>query len=1179
MAALADCGDRLARDFLALEARRQQLEAYQWQSVEGIHCRRTVEEHRRAFSVSVLERRIEKGEREKGHVQQRNQVIRDQCSKHLRDATSRLPAPSAHGGLAVQGELGERLRMNRDLFTKKVETQSYAWHEAVSDQMRREIDSFRVDAAHCQARQQELMQTALQQELLGQELVAERERVRGERSKLYALDTEVHDRLRKLRLQLEDKRGPIDGMLSAPSAAGMQALAAAPAAAMASTQAAAGQEVVAYRGVPHVGGGGSAARLALGDNSDGSDLVCLSPAELAAAPPPPGEYVPAPGTRQFEVYQRLKNYEREMEADLRILAQPAHMPLSLQRGCADNSHAAFRAPSMFAKGPGPPLIVVNMPAIPVPPPMRRITPSVDGIACAAAAAPAFGAAAVVQQMRPPIFMPPHTEPAAPQWQAQVQAQTQAQTQAQPLAWTPPAPPSPWQSHALPAQEPPRSHGAVRQPSPPHYLPEQQPPDARGARAHQAPWHSLERSPSGETSTEEHERHAAARGGASALRSASDQLAEVLAWTSAPRHNSLLELSSASCSAAGCGSLGGVARSPADGNSSGVRGSARGDVSLDDHSGAKFSLQHELDGPRGVENGMPMGGAVIGAKVSASPPASGRPRPALPQWTSPAGPEDFATSAARPQSACSSQTATGNLTRDRFGAVADGVTSTADSDATLAAASHLAASSVGHSKPASAADGAGSIAGSGGGLAAAPLFVSPAPARSAAPSPAAHGEQGVFSGAATAPSDVAGMAPLALGPSPLSARSAAEVLPRSAGSVHAVSNTPAPEEKLEPTFASQPGAVLPAELAAACSTGPPANGPRDASDAGARVGVSETGAGRGAAPPAPASAHAGNVSKDSTESLGLVDTDGEQPNMDAWIPMSSRGRAGRGSPAKADSTEMSKTGFVRSVGPTEADSQHNTSMSFTFAGSENSPSLNARRGSTPSAFAGSVGHLETVVVAEKDAEEPGGLSAVPALAPAPAAQLQLQVASAPPWRRPLDSAALALRGPPQRDKKDPGLDISSGSEPDFRGSSELPVPGENGSDSFTASKSPKRRGNPLAMGSSLRIGGPPAVKSANGMMRSQTAMPKAAPGGQLPSAGSALGGEASDDSVEEVRSVVRPKATASPSSLGLGSLAGGGGGRMSIAATLASRHGAARGKTSANPLGGSIDWSQASDPRW
>lgn len=296
-------------------------------------------------------------------------------------------------------------------------------------------------------------------------------------------------------------------------------------------------------------------------------------------------------------------------------------------------------------------------------------------------------------------------------------------------------------------------------------------------------------------------------------------------------------------------------------------------------------------------------------------------------------------------------------------------------------------------------------------------------------------------------------------------------------------------------------------------------------------------------------------------------------------MSSRGRAGRGSPAKADSTEMSKTGFVRSVGPTEADSQHNTSMSFTFAGSENSPSLNARRGSTPSAFAGSVGHLETVVVAEKDAEEPGGLSAVPALAPAPAAQLQLQVASAPPWRRPLDSAALALRGPPQRDKKDPGLDISSGSEPDFRGSSELPVPGENGSDSFTASKSPKRRGNPLAMGSSLRIGGPPAVKSANGMMRSQTAMPKAAPGGQLPSAGSALGGEASDDSVEEVRSVVRPKATASPSSLGLGSLAGGGGGRMSIAATLASRHGAARGKTSANPLGGSIDWSQASDPRW
>jgi len=413
---MAPFGEVLALDYLALEARRQKLETVQWEALEGIQCRRTVEEHRRSFSVSVLDRRLERQEREKERSQQRNQVLREHASKFKHEAESRLSfQESQGGGLVMPGNLGQRLRGHRDMFVKKAELMTSQYHQAVEEQMRDEIQAAREDTEHCQTRQRELLQAACRQEQLLKDLAVEQKRVLDERCKLYAVDTQMQDRHKSLRAKLEDQwlqaqavddeshdsLNPVNQFVGSPSAAvgstcpavNVSKSSSRPAAQVVTQcparpasvgyggAASASAQRVAHRGLDvsavDAGEPSPATYTSVADlMSVDVDNSCFSatrdfqmPQGLRSVTQPRREYLPAKGTRQFEVYQRLKAYELEMQSDLRVLDQAPKAPPPLQLHPVGIGSDAYMS-AMFNSSVGPPVIVVGSSSMPIPAPPR-----------------------------------------------------------------------------------------------------------------------------------------------------------------------------------------------------------------------------------------------------------------------------------------------------------------------------------------------------------------------------------------------------------------------------------------------------------------------------------------------------------------------------------------------------------------------------------------------------------------------------------------------------------------------------------------------------------------------------------------------------------------------------------------------------------------------------------------
>eukprot|EP00931_Biecheleriopsis_adriatica_P071894 TRINITY_DN4586_c0_g1_i1.p1 TRINITY_DN4586_c0_g1~~TRINITY_DN4586_c0_g1_i1.p1 ORF type:complete len:1295 (+),score=297.56 TRINITY_DN4586_c0_g1_i1:132-4016(+) len=282
-------GEVLARDFLKLEALKQQLEAKQWQSLEEIQSRHQMQSQRRTASVSVLDRQLRREAKQREHTQERNLVIRQQASL-------------LGAGGTTSHEAVSRIRDSRERFAMEVERMSSHWNHQIAEQLRREIDMAKQDTLHCQARQNETLEAAIAQEALLAELQVEKRRAQEERTKMYQ---EVQEKQLRLRQRLLEERAAADQRVEVLNGK-MQ-----PQMTPGSTD-----------GMQRVGDGcaPSAASFSLAPEPCGQPAQV--PVASRAAQPPVntrGCYVPAEGTRQFEVYRQLRCNEMEMQADLRLL--------------------------------------------------------------------------------------------------------------------------------------------------------------------------------------------------------------------------------------------------------------------------------------------------------------------------------------------------------------------------------------------------------------------------------------------------------------------------------------------------------------------------------------------------------------------------------------------------------------------------------------------------------------------------------------------------------------------------------------------------------------------------------------------------------------------------------------------------------------------------------------------
>mmetsp|Transcript_62787 Transcript_62787/g.99560 ORF Transcript_62787/g.99560 Transcript_62787/m.99560 type:complete len:1106 (-) Transcript_62787:108-3425(-) len=306
-------GEVLARDFLKLEARKQQIEVLTWRSVEEMRCRHTVETVQRAASLSVLDRRFKQEEGERLRTLERNQLIREQACLYQRQVGAQVKIRSEPG--SVRSEAMEKIRDSRDAFAVQVEKMSVEWHKAIEDQVKSEIKKARDDTSHCLLRQNELLQAAHRQEQLLEELFAERERMQEARSELYAVDKQLAEKNQALRDRLEQKRDVTERSVIA-SLGIVQGK---------DESVEKSRSVIEQPGVAPVPMSRTLAEAPERSISDPRSAAVLSdrtnrePRLAAAMQAEAKPYVPRKGTRQFEVYQRLKAYEMEMASDLRLL--------------------------------------------------------------------------------------------------------------------------------------------------------------------------------------------------------------------------------------------------------------------------------------------------------------------------------------------------------------------------------------------------------------------------------------------------------------------------------------------------------------------------------------------------------------------------------------------------------------------------------------------------------------------------------------------------------------------------------------------------------------------------------------------------------------------------------------------------------------------------------------------
>ncbi|CAE8637376.1 unnamed protein product, partial [Polarella glacialis] len=152
-------GEALARDFLALEAEKQRLEAKQWQSLEEIQLRRSTTEMQRSASVGMLEKKLHRSGLALASTTERNQVIRMQASSFQQHVRTQAPEQGSSGqGPGGRSEAVERLRDSRQAFALQVERMSSQWHQTCEQRVRQEIEQARRDTQHCQARQTETLE-------------------------------------------------------------------------------------------------------------------------------------------------------------------------------------------------------------------------------------------------------------------------------------------------------------------------------------------------------------------------------------------------------------------------------------------------------------------------------------------------------------------------------------------------------------------------------------------------------------------------------------------------------------------------------------------------------------------------------------------------------------------------------------------------------------------------------------------------------------------------------------------------------------------------------------------------------------------------------------------------------------------------------------------------------------
>lgn len=313
---------------MMLETRKQQLELLHTMSLEGMRCRQSAESSRHVATVENMDVKAERCARDMGRHDERNELIYEEASRLQRLCGGQV----AFAGGFVCSSTTERLRDCRALFAGQVEKAQSKWHESVEAQLGDDIIESRADVLNCQQYQNELLESALRQERLWEQLELERQRVRQERSKMYDMDRDLQELHTLRRQKLHQHRDALRQNVDSSSTE---------------------SKVVQLKDE------GAPDRVYQPQLS--ADAVSRTPTvqlQLGDAKPSTvltrayHEYVPPSGTRQFEVYQKLRRYEMEIQGDLRLLEQPLPPPRF-----RDNTPSQLNVPTCES-GPRVPLVIV-----------------------------------------------------------------------------------------------------------------------------------------------------------------------------------------------------------------------------------------------------------------------------------------------------------------------------------------------------------------------------------------------------------------------------------------------------------------------------------------------------------------------------------------------------------------------------------------------------------------------------------------------------------------------------------------------------------------------------------------------------------------------------------------------------------------------------------------------------
>lgn len=349
-----DPGEALAREFLSLESLRAHIEERKCQTSEEKHFRRMTAEMQRTASLTVLTRRLQREEQEQHQSIARNQIIRQQAS---------ILQKAPHlGAVGSKSEALERIQNSKAQFVQHIEQMSFQWQAVMEQQLRKEIDAARKDAAHCQSLQSQKLEAASRQESLYSELLVEQRRAQEERERLRKLDAEVQQRNASLRQRLASERASTDRQFEVRPRAQ-------------SISTTDGQEEALQQQNPQ--------RQPLGKEKARTPSKPSFQSSTSEKPTPEKSeqeaselqtrytmsrcnFVPPEGTRQFEVYQTLRNCELEMQSDLKLLEAPMFQQSAFYNPAAETpcSWSSSIPSKVFNLAPRPPAVVVEGSRVP-----------------------------------------------------------------------------------------------------------------------------------------------------------------------------------------------------------------------------------------------------------------------------------------------------------------------------------------------------------------------------------------------------------------------------------------------------------------------------------------------------------------------------------------------------------------------------------------------------------------------------------------------------------------------------------------------------------------------------------------------------------------------------------------------------------------------------------------------